>query len=254
MRSLWRRSRAPDSESVEARAREAERVGDWEKARALWHEQRALAPEALPGWIGEATALGHLGRPGDAARLLEQAPQSVTEQVEVAVLHAAFGAVDGADLSIERWRSITRRFPFVAFGFVSVVKLLMAAGRLEEAETMIDHGLKAHPCELTLLTDGVTCAMRTENWPLASARLSRIEFAMRAEPFTREVAPALRRTIDQALEDRRWEPARARARTAERDGHWSAAAELWTELEERGDRSPETVESGARCRQIAATA
>jgi tetratricopeptide (TPR) repeat protein len=189
-------------------------------------------------------AVGTLLQHGDhagIARLAADAPDSVRLSAELGILLAIVSEWQGdLPLSLERWTDLSRRFPGLAKSYESRGRLLLMAGRQQEAASILDempHAAKIEP-------EGIVLAVRLavargafgdarDSMRLLDARLAATPGAV-AAPILEE----LRLAIDGGEADLR----RAASVTAARDaGHmldWPSARRIWTELlqDHPGDR------------------
>jgi tetratricopeptide (TPR) repeat protein len=222
-------------------------VGDYAFGTVHWRHLRAHAPTNLDGYLGGGLASRSAGAFEAADRIYEQGierfPDNATLQIDY-----AWSAEERQDFveAVRRWTLVRERFPDLPEGVIRPGLVLLAAGRLAEAETALAEAVERYPDNVEALTEHAFVAQLQGRWPVALARWERVIMRYPELPLPRRfcaaallelgryreaetvLAPALRMFPDdlELVVTQAWIATRGRT-------DLRAAAELWETVRSR---------------------
>lgn len=144
---------------------------DWPEATRRWEIVRARFPDMPAGYTSGAVALREVGQSDEAERLLRAAEGRFPQELNVIVEQAwlAQHRRDWGD-AVRRWEAVRNRASDHAVGYLGGALALREAGKLTEAEQLIDAGRARFPNDIGLLVEHAGIAMRQSEWGLAADR------------------------------------------------------------------------------------
>ncbi len=228
-------------------ARLAERRRDLPAAAERWQRVRERFPEDWQGYTGGAAALRDLGHVPEAEQILADAAQRFADRFEVAVEYARLANARRDWLAAaERWGRVRAAFPDRCLGQVGAAQALREAGRLDEAEAVLDAAVGRWPDDRDVLFERARAAVERRDFALAASRWAAVlerdpEFwpaaiegarslrelgrSVQADAVLDDATLRLRRAVASRPADHAAAVALARLLGARPD--WPAAVEAW---------------------------
>ncbi len=152
----------PDSEWAATHYAEiALRRQEWTEALRRWESVTEKFPDHADSYIGLAAALRGLARLDEADAVLAQAVVRFTRNHWVAIGYAQT-AVERRDWAraVYRWDLVLQRFPHEAAGHIGKATALIEAGRLDEAERVLNAAAVRFPTDQLVARGLSTLAVR----------------------------------------------------------------------------------------------
>ncbi len=152
-------------------ARSADDRGEWEEAISRCKVIREQFPDVSWGYVGGANALDHLGRRDEARLLMEAGLARVPADADPfgAYCWLAQNRQEWRE-AITRWEGYRRRFPDRAIGYSAESIALREQSRFEEAEAVVQEGLRRHPDDREMLLNFAFVASARKDWEHALER------------------------------------------------------------------------------------
>jgi tetratricopeptide (TPR) repeat protein len=163
--------RPDDIDDRIAAAEDAAGRRDWPLAVHLWQAALDLAPRNPEPFLGAVAALRGAGYQDDAERLLGDVAGRFPWSRHVATAYAA-SAHARADwpAAVDRWAGMQDAFPDYPFAFLQGAQALREAGRLDEAETLLEMATQRFPDDEALAMAQAWLANARRDWPSAVQR------------------------------------------------------------------------------------
>lgn len=224
---------------------EAARFGDRTHARKIWDAQRAAAPDAVLRIPAAADLLLEIDALDEAEALLAEA-RTRTRITSTQAQQWARTADRRGDraAAAQRWAEARQRFPAAPGVFSGGAASLAAAGRLEEAESVLGRATRRFPEDPLCHIEYARLAARRGDWEAALKRWTVVRDELHHDTGIAGVAEALRGLgrLDEA--DQQLAQAQARlpldvgiaielARIAEQRGDPTEAAQRWDNARRR---------------------
>lgn len=145
--------------------------GDWntvlDRAEALLREH----PESIAGWLMRIGALHRLNRPDEAETVIAEALIRFPDQPGVWSEAAWLARMRGeAEVALERWAAMRRRFPDVPGGYGGALHTLIDLRRYDEAGLLAEQAVQAFPGDLEIKAAAARLADATGDPAEAEAR------------------------------------------------------------------------------------
>ncbi len=122
---------------------------DWDSAIERFEQMRSAFPDHAAGFSTGGEALWKAGRLVEAETVLKQGTERFPDDLWNAHFYARLAtALGNWSDAVERWAVIRQTFPNHADGFSAGGEALWKAGRLNEAEAVLEQGTKRFPGDL----------------------------------------------------------------------------------------------------------
>jgi len=181
----------------------AQVAGDWPVAAHWWAEVRRRPPHHLVGFVNGAAAVGRLGLPDEAERLLAEAvaryPGQPAPWIELATLAQRRGDWPQA---ARRWAEARARFPDSVATLLGAARAARERHRHDEADAALREAISRFPAARDAWTEYAWLASVKRDWPEAARRWAevRARFPEHPEAYLRG-AMALSESWDHAAAD-----------------------------------------------------
>ena len=146
-------------------------LADFSGAVALWLDVRSRFPDQAVGYTGAVTSLLPMGRSAEAAALIGQAVARFPDDMHVAMDFARVPQhSQDWEEAARRWAAVFQRFPGIAAVRSGYAEMLSKAGRLDEAEALLEAAVAQPDAEFEALKSYAEAASRRRDWPVAESR------------------------------------------------------------------------------------
>ncbi len=144
---------------------------DWSAALRCWGEVKEQHPELPEGYLGAAQALRQLGRAAEAEAILAPALRLFPTAFNVLAEHA-WNGTRHADLdeALRRWAAVREGFPDQAVGYVGAAVACRQAGRISDAEDLLQAAVTRFPSDYPAASDHAGIAALRGDFATAVAR------------------------------------------------------------------------------------
>ncbi len=144
---------------------------DWTAAAERWERVRAGFPDEPAAHVLGAVAVRELGRFDEAEALLAAARQRFPNDFGAEHEYAWLATIRGDFAeALERWDTLSERFPDRSAGLAGVARVLRQAGRFEDAELVLSEAVECFPAEIELAADHAEVAEARGDWDAAISR------------------------------------------------------------------------------------
>lgn len=221
------------------------RHGGHIRARTVWEAQRAIAPEVVLRFPASIELLLEIGAYDEAEATLAEARSRYRPTPAQAQQWALVADRRGdRATALLRWEDARRRFPSVPGVFSGYGACLAAAGRLDEAETLLQRAVRRFPEDLLCRIEYARVAASRKDWAVALERWRFVRDDLANDFGITGMGAALRELgrfdeADQLLADSQTRApldvgiAIERARVAEQRGDAPEAARRWADARRR---------------------
>jgi tetratricopeptide (TPR) repeat protein len=160
-----------DAAVLETYAWMAHRRRAWAEALKRWDPLLTRYPELATPRRYAAEALLELGRPAEAAAVLAPALRLYPEDADIAILEAWIVTRSGdAATAAERWRELRARLPERVDGYLGGAQVARDAGRLDEADALLQAAAERFPDDARIAVDSARVAALGQREPEAQER------------------------------------------------------------------------------------
>ena len=231
---------------------------DYPEALKRWSDLRSRFPRNIQGYIGGANTLLAASKADEAEILMRDALQLFPHDMNIAMTWANIPSHSQKwDLAIERWISVSQRFPSVPAIQSSYARALMKSGKWDDAERALAEVLARGRVDLLSMRTYAECASERKDWakaeirwrdvatrfPESSVGWSGLADMLGRSGRTDEALSTLKSAMQRVSENGDLEQQLARMETLRRD--WPSALQLWTKLKRKYPQKP-SVLSGIR--------
>ncbi len=152
-------------------ANRAMKTRDWQKAVDLWAELRKRGARSALAYDQAARALMHLDRSEEAESLIQDGMKQFPANATL-VMRQATLASHRKDWSqaVTRWQAFHARFKGTAYSHLQQGRVLIQAGQIDEAESLLQRATERWPADPLLATERAGLATHRRDWPEALER------------------------------------------------------------------------------------